>query len=137
MRYMLDTNICIYVIKKKPPQVIRNFLQHDPDTMCISSITYSELVYGVVNSQAIEKNRAAVTLFLSPLTILPFDQPAAEEYGKIRTDLEKNGTPIGPMDLLIAAHAKSEGLILVTNNTREFFRVHDLKVEDWAASQIQ
>ena len=104
MKYMLDTNICIYAIKHKPPEVIKNFLKHDPDDMCISSITYGELMHGVEKSQAVERNRV---------------------------DLERKGTPIGPMDMLIAGHARSEGLILVTNNTREFFRVEDLEVEDW------
>lgn len=131
MKYMLDTNICIYAIKNKPPEVIRNFLQHNPDDMCISSITYGELMHGVEKSQAVEKNRIAMSLFLSPITILDFDSYAAEEYGKIRADLERKGTPIGPLDMLIAGHAKSEELTVVTNNTREFYRVEGLAVEDW------
>lgn len=135
MKYMLDTNICIYVIKHKPPEVIKNFLQHDPDDMCISSITYGELMHGVEKSQATERNRLAVTLFLSAISILPFDSRAAEEYGRIRADLEKKGTPIGPMDMLIAGHARSEGLIIVTNNTREFCRVAELEAEDWTKQQ--
>ena len=131
MKYMLDTNICIYAIKHKPPEVIKNFLSHDPDDLCISSITYAELMHGVEKSMAMEKNRVAITMFLSPISILDFDAYAAEEYGRIRADLERKGTPIGPMDMLIAAHAKSEDLILVTNNTREFERVNDLTVDDW------
>ena len=131
MKYMLDTNICIYVIKHKPKQVIHRFLEHDPEELCISSITYAELMHGVEKSQAVEKNHAAMTLFLSPITILEFGDKAAEEYGAIRADLERKGTPIGPMDMLIAGHARSEGLTLVTNNTREFFRVKGLDVEDW------
>ena len=131
MKYMLDTNICIYTIKYKPPEVIKAFLCHEPDDMCISSITYGELMHGVEKSQAVERNRAAITLFLSAISILPFDSDAAEEYGAVRADLERNGTPIGPMDMLIAGHARSRGLILVTNNTREFFRVNELEVEDW------
>lgn len=131
MKYMLDTNICIYAIKHKPPSVIKNFLKHDPDDMCISSITYAELMHGVEKSQAVERNRIAITLFLASLSILGFDNQAAEEYGKVRAELEKKGTPIGPMDILIASHARSESLVLVTNNTREFFRVEDLEVEDW------
>ena len=130
MKYMLDTNICIYAMKHKPPEAIKNFLMHDPDDMCISAITYGELMHGVEKSQAVERNRVAVTLFLSSIDILSFDHYAAEEYGNVRADLERKGTPIGPMDMLIAAHARSEGLILVTNNTREFFRVEDLEVED-------
>lgn len=135
MKYMLDTNICIFTIKHKPQQVIENFLRHDPDELCISSITYAELMHGVEKSAAPDKNRLAIAMFLSPLTVLDFDGLAAEEYGKIRASLEKRGTPIGPMDMLIAGHAKAEGLILVTNNTREFRRVEDLVVEDWAQSE--
>lgn len=131
MKYMLDTNICIYAIKHKPPTVIQNFLKHDPEEMCISVITYAELMHGVEKSQTIERNRVAITLFLSCISILEFDHYTAEEYGKIRAELERNGTPIGPMDMLIAGHARSEGLILVTNNTREFNRVEDLEIEDW------
>lgn len=131
MKYMLDTNICIYTIKHKPPEVIKNFLRHNPDEMCISSITYAELIHGVEKSQAVERNRMAITLFLSAITILPFNQYATEEYGKVRAELERKGTPIGPMDMLIAGHARAEELVLVTNNTREFFRVENLEVEDW------
>lgn len=131
MKYMLDTNICIYAIKHKPPEVIKKFLKHTPDELCISSITYGELMHGVEKSQAVERNRMAITLFLSSIAILPFDSYAAEEYGKVRADLELKGMPIGPMDLLIAGHARAARLILVTNNTREFFRVSGLQVEDW------
>ena len=131
MKYMLDTNVCIHVIKRKVPKVIANFLMHDSDDLCISAITYGELMHGVEKSQAVERNRAAITLFLSAISILPFDSKAAEEYGAVRASLERSGTPIGPMDMLIAGHAKSQGLILVTNNTREFLRVEDLVVEDW------
>ena len=133
MKYMLDTNICIYAIKHKPPEVIKNPPKHNPEDICVSSITYGELMHGVEKSQAVERNRAAITLFLSSISILPFDNYAAEEYGKVRAELERKGTPIGPMDMLIAGHARSERLILVTNNTREFFRVEDLdlEVEDW------
>ena len=131
MKYMLDTNICIYAIKHKPETVIKRFLAHNPDEMCISAITYGELMHGVEKSQSTEKNRIALALFLSPITILEFGAEAAEEYGRIGADLEKKGTPIGSMDLLIAAHAKAEQLIIVTNNTREFKRVEGLPVEDW------
>ena len=131
MKYMLDTNICIFVIKKKPLQVIKNILMQDANELCISSITYGELMFGAEKSQRVEQNKLAITLFLSAIQILPFDSSAAEEYGKIRSSLEKAGTPIGSMDMLIASHAKSEDLTLVTNNTREFLRVKNLKVEDW------
>lgn len=131
MKYMLDTNICIYAIKHKPPEVIKNFLKHDPDDMCISSITYGELMHGVEKSQAVERNRVAIHCSCRLFLFFSLTIYAAEEYGKVRADLERKGTPIGPMDMLIAGHARSEGLVLVTNNTREFFRVDDLEVEDW------
>lgn len=132
MKYMLDTNICIYVIKKMPPAVIHRFMEHDVRDICVSSITYAEMMHGVEKSQAKERNRIAYMLFMSALTVLDFDAAAAQEYGKIRADLEMKGTPIGPMDMLIAAHAKSQGLTLVTNNTREFIRVEGLALENWA-----
>lgn len=135
MKYMLDTNICIYTIKHRPETVIQNFLKHDPAEMCVSAITYAELMHGVEKSQFPDKNRIAISMFLSALTVLDFDGLAAEEYGSIRADLERKGTPIGPMDMLIAGHARAEGLILVTNNTREFIRVDNLQVEDWAQAE--
>lgn len=135
MKYMLDTNMCIYAIKHKTEAVIKNFLSHVLEELCISAITYAELMYGVEKSMAIEKNRIALSLFLSLLTILEFQALAAEEYGKVRAELESKGVPIGPMDLWIAGHARSEGLILVTNNTREFCRVEGLVVEDWTREQ--
>ena len=131
MKYMLDTNICIYTIKHKPDTVIQNFLLHDPEEMCISAVTYAELMHGVEKSRAADKNRIALSLFLSPLTILDFSVRAAEEYGKIRAELERRGMPIGPMDLLIAGHARAERLVLVTNNTKEFLRVEGLAAENW------
>lgn len=132
MKYMLDTNIIIFVIKKKSADLIKRFLEHDPNDICISSITYAELVHGVENSSAREKNKLALTMFLSGIQIVPFDAAAAEDYGQIKADLQRRGTPIGPMDTLIAAHAKSLGLTVVTNNTREFSRVKGLNLEDWA-----
>ena len=131
MKYMLDTNICIYAIKNKPESVIRKVLAQNPEDLCISVITYAELMHGVEKSQAVEKNRIAMSLFLSAITVLDFNSRAAEVYGEIRAELEKQGTPIGPMDLLIAGHAKSQNLVLVTNNTREFVRVPGLQIEDW------
>ena len=131
MKYMLDTNICIFAIKHKPDVVIKKILSLEPEELCISAITYAELMHGVEKSMAVGRNRVALSLFLSPITILDFDGQAADEYGRIRAALEKKGTPIGPMDMLIASHAKAEGLILVTNNTREFNRVEGLVVEDW------
>ena len=131
MKYMLDTNICIYAIKNKPESVIRKVLAQNPEDLCISVITYAELMHGVEKSQAVEKNRIAMSLFLSAITVLDFSSRAAEVYGEIRGELEKKGTPIGPMDLLIAGHAKSQNLVLVTNNTREFVRIPGLQIEDW------
>lgn len=132
MRYMLDTNICIYSIKHKPEQVFLRLQEHEPADICISSVTYAELVHGVEKSQAIEKNRLALALLLSNIEILNFDANAAESYGKIRADLEKQGTPIGPLDMMIAGHAKSLNYTVVTNNTKEFNRVPGLKIENWA-----
>ena len=132
MIYMLDTNICIYSIKHKPEQVFLRFQEHEPADICISSVTYAELVHGVEKSQAIEKNRLALALLLSNIEILNFDANAAESYGKIRADLEKQGTPIGPLDMMIAGHAKSLNYTVVTNNTKEFNRVPGLKIENWA-----
>ena len=134
MRYMLDTNICIFLIKHRPESVIRRFLELEPRDICISSITYAELVYGVEKSRAKEKNRVALILLLSEIEILPYDDVAAQTYGVIRADLQRKGTPIGPLDMLIASHAKSRGLTLVTNNTGEFERVEGLKVEDWVSA---
>ena len=131
MKYMLDTNICIFIIKQKPENVLKRFLQLEVGDICISSITYAELVHGVEKSQAREKNRLALTIFLSEIQIMPFDDLAAQVYGKVKTDLQKKGTMIGPFDTLIAAHAKSLDLVLITNNTRELARVEGLELEDW------
>lgn len=131
MRYMLDTNICIYAIKHKPEQVFMHLQEHEPSEICISAVTYAELVHGVEKSKAIEKNRVALALLLANIEIMSFDSSAAESYGKVRADLEKAGTPIGPLDMMIAGHAKSKGYIVVTNNTKEFERVKGLKIENW------
>ena len=131
MRYMLDTNICIYAIKHKPEQVFMRLQEHDPIDICISSVTYAELVHGVEKSKAIEKNRVALALLLANIEIMNFDSLAAESYGKIRADLEKAGTPIGPLDMMIAGHAMALGYTVVTNITKEFDRVKGLKLENW------
>ena len=133
MKYMLDTNICIFIIKHTPESVIMKFLSHSPEDLCISAITYAELVHGVEKSQAVAKNRLALSLMLSTIAVLDFDADAAVEYGRIRAALEKRGTPIGPLDMLIAGHAQSKGLTVVTNNTREFRRIEGLCVEDWVS----
>ena len=131
MKYMLDTNICIYAIKNKPEKVLNTLKEKLNDGICISAITLAELAHGVEKSAARDKNRAALLRFLSILTVLPFDDLVAAEYGAVCADLQRKGTPIGTMDMLIAAHAKTEGLILVTNNTREFERVEGLTLENW------
>lgn len=130
-RYLLDTNICIYVINKKPSVVLERFRQEAPGSIALSSISAAELAYGVSKSGS-DRNKEALALFLAPLTLLPFDESVIWHYGHIRTRLERQGTPIGPMDTMIAAHALSEGLTLVTNNVREFERVPDLRLENWA-----
>ena len=132
MRYMLDTNICIYIIKNKPKKVIMELKRHKPSEICVSAITYAELTYGVEKSMAVEKNRLALALLFSNIEVLDFDTKAAIHYGKIRTYLEKQGTPIRPLDMMIAAHAMSLGYTVVTNNIKEFERVPDLKLENWA-----
>ena len=132
MKYMLDTNICIYIIKEKPQKVLEKFQSLNIGDICISIITFSELEYGVQKSKYTEKNKTALTNFLSPIEILPFNQKAALEYGKIRTVLEKKGGIIGAYDLMIGTHALSENLTLVTNNVKEFKRINKLTVENWA-----
>ncbi len=129
--YMLDTNICIYAIKNKPEQVFIRIKEAMQDGLCISAITLAELEHGVAKSSYPEKNRASLTRFLAILEILPFDVMAAKEYGEICACLQKQGTPIGTMDMLIAGHARSKNCILVTNNVREFQRVEGLDIENW------
>lgn len=129
---MLDTNICIYIIKKKPVKVLEALKRLDIGDVCISAITLAELEYGVEKSQQRERNKIALTSFLAPLEILPFSGNAAVIFGEIRAALEKKGQIIGAYDLLIAAHALSENLILVTNNTGEFSRIPGLCLQNWA-----
>ena len=131
MRYMLDTNICIYIIKNKPSWVKEKFSLFSPVDICISSITTSELFYGAENSKYPAKNNDAFEKFLSPLNIVDYDYKASLAYGKIRAFLEKTGNIIGSMDLLIAAHALSLNVALITNNEKEFKKVKNLKVENW------
>lgn len=132
MRYMLDTNICIYAIKHKPEKVLEELQRHDPSDVCISAVTYAELIHGVEKSAAIEKNRLALSLLLANIEIFDFDAKAADCYGKIRAELEKKGSPIGPLDMMIAGHARSLEFTLVTNNIKEFSRVSGLRQENWA-----
>jgi tRNA(fMet)-specific endonuclease VapC len=132
MKYLLDTNICIYLIKKKPVSVIARFDEHSVGDMGVSSITVAELSYGAQKSQRQKQNQAALLQFLSPLVIAEFNSDATFSYGQIRADLESRRTPIGSLDTLIAAHAVSIGVNLVTYNEREFSRVSGLIVENWA-----
>lgn len=132
--YLLDTNIVIYCIKERPQVVLSKLRKKKPNDICISSITVAELEFGVENSNFPEKNRISLLEFLSIFTVLPFDDKDAQEYGKIKAELKRKGRIIGPMDLLIAAQAKSKELILVTNNTGEFERIADLELENWAQS---
>ena len=132
IKYMLDTNMIAYAKNRRPAVVLERLMQHDPSEICISSITMAELEYGVHNSSKPEQNRTALMMFLSGITILPFDSDASFEYGKIRYALKSKGILIGGNDLLIAAHAKSLGLTLATHNTREFSRVEGLSIEDCA-----
>ena len=131
MEYLLDTNTCIYIIKKNPPEVLEKFKTLSLGMVGISSITLAELQYGVMKSANPRKNRLALERFAIPLDILDFGYLQTIEYGKLRADLEGKGKPIGPMDMMIAAHALSLGAILVTNNEREFQRVTGLKIENW------
>ncbi len=132
MKYMLDTNICIYIIKQSPPQVLSKFKSLSIGDIGISTVTLAELRYGVAKSLHRQKNQHALDEFISPLEILPFDTNAADHYGDIRAQLQKQGTLIGPLDMMIAAHAISLKTTLVTNNGKEFNRIPHLKVVNWA-----
>lgn len=129
--YMLDTNICIYAMKHKPISVFEKLKTLKMEEICISSITLSELEYGIQKSQFPEKSKLSLITFAAPFSIIPFEKDATEVYGYVRAYLEKNGTPIGAMDTLIAAHALSRKDVLVTNNVREFSRIPDLIIENW------
>lgn len=131
MKYMLDTNIMIYCMKHKPIEVYNNLQKCDIGDVCISSVTYAELQHGIEKSKNVLRNKLALDTMLANIEVLNFDINAAEYYGKIKADLENKGTPIGPLDTLIAGHAKSIDCILVTNNTKEFNRVNNLKLENW------
>ncbi|WP_321496047.1 type II toxin-antitoxin system VapC family toxin [uncultured Desulfobacter sp.] len=132
MNYLIDTNICIYIMNQRPPEVIQKFKNHEIGQIAISSITVSELNYGVAKSQNKKQNAKRLEEFLTPFNILPYDEVASRYYGIIRSELESQGKVIGPLDMLIAAHAISEKLILVTNNEKEFQRIKSLKIENWA-----
>lgn len=131
MKYMLDTNTCIYLIKNKPLGIVKKLQSLKIEDVSISTITLAELEYGVEKSQKREQNKLALAEFLAPVEVLNFDDFAAQKYGEIRTFLESKGKLIGAMDMLIAGHALSLNLILVTNNVREFKRIPSLKIENW------
>ena len=128
---MLDTNIIIYAKNRRPANVIERLLQQRPEDLCVSAITLAELEFGAAKSSNPARNRMALTLFLSGMRVIPFDNRAAQEYGDIRYDLSRRGVVIGGNDMLIAAQARSLGLTLVTNNTREFERIAGLRLENW------
>ena len=130
MMYLLDTNICIYVINHKPQQVFERFRQYQLGELAVSSITASELAFGVEKSGS-ERNKQALKKFLSPLEILPYDEQAVWHYAQLRHDLQSKGQTIGSLDMLIAAHALASDVVLVTNNTKEFERIERLKLENW------
>jgi tRNA(fMet)-specific endonuclease VapC len=130
LRYLLDTNIVIYVLKRRPVEVLSTF-NANASRMAISSITLAELLHGAEKSRRVSENLAAVEDFCSRLEVLPYGPKAAQHYGVIRAALEKLGQPIGVNDMHIAAHARSEGLVLVTNNMGEFARVPALEAENW------
>jgi tRNA(fMet)-specific endonuclease VapC len=134
LKYLLDTNIVIYVIKRRPLQVLETFNRHH-GRMAISSITLAELVHGAEKSSDVSRNMAVVDDFVSRLAVLAYDDKAAWQYGNIRASLEKIGQPIGVNDLHIAAHARSNGLTLVSNNLREFERVPGLLLENWVGGE--
>ena len=134
MKYLLDTNICIYSLNRRPPEVLERLGQVGPAAVAISVVTLLELRHGAEKSQEPAKSHRKLDLFLRPMPILDFDQPAAELGGRVRAELDRRGTPVGDLDSLIAAHALSRGLVLVTNNVREFERVDSLRIENWVGA---
>jgi len=131
MKFLLDTDTCIYLINERPRRVIARFRRHEIGDVGVSTVTVSELAWGVAKTGS-ARNRAALDAFLLPLEIAPYDLAAAMRYGEVRADLAARGKPIGPLDTMIAAHALSLGVTLVSNNLREFGRVRELAVENWA-----
>ena len=130
MKYLLDTDICIYLINERPRKVLARFRRHAVGDIGVSTVTVSELAWGVAKTGS-ARNRAALDAFLLPIEIAAYDLAAALRYGEVRVELAKRGRPIGPLDTMIAAHALSLGATLVTNNLREFGRVPDMAVENW------
>ena len=132
MKYLLDTNICVFVIRGKSALVLQRFRQQLPDDLGISTVTLAELRYGADKSNNALRNHTALNSFLAPIQIVTFDAECADYYGKVRSDLERRGLPIGPLDTMIAAQSLRLHLPLVTNNTSEFSRVPGLILEDWS-----
>lgn len=132
IRYLLDTNICIRLIRGRSEPLLAKLRRRRIGSIGISSITFAELQYGVAKSSDPARNKIALAHFCAPLEVLPFDDQAASTYGRARADLERVGRPVGPLDTLIAAHALSLRVTLVTNNEREFRRIGGLRVENWA-----
>jgi len=131
LKYLLDTNIVIYTMKNRPQQVKRRFQQHHGQ-MGISAVTLGELVFGAEHSQDVERNLADIEAMAARLEVVPFDNKAAYHFGRIRAELYRTGQPIGPYDMMIAGQARAMGLILATNNVKEFERVQGLLLEDWS-----
>ena len=132
MRYILDTNICIYIINQKPVKVLSRFKEHKAGDICISIMTEAELNYGVAKSTKPDQNSVALKEFLQPLVVLDYNEQDSEAYGRIRWELEKKGKIIGAMDLLIASQAISRDMVLITNNEKEFKRIKGIRIENWA-----
>ncbi len=131
MKYLLDTDICIYIIKKKPEKVYRTLSKTKPGDVAISNLTVAELEYGAERSSRPDQNRSVLFNFLNPFELLNFDQESAIVYGRLRMELESKGKPIGPIDTLIGSQALAHSLTLVTNNVREFRRIGGIKIENW------
>ncbi len=131
IHYMLDTDICSYILRERPIEVLEHFETLEMDQLCISVVTYAELIYGVEHSSSKKINRSIVDQFVKHLSVINWDKKAAEHYGNIREFLQVKGNVIGAMDMMIAAHARSQKMILVTNNEKHFKRVPKLKVENW------
>ena len=131
MKVMLDTNTCIAIIRQKPPQALKRFSAYKVGDIGISWVTLAELEFGVAKSQHQQNNQTALDEFVLPLEIASFDRETARVYGRVRAMLEKKGTPIGSLDMMIGAHALSLGVTLATNNTKEFSRIKGLTVVDW------
>jgi tRNA(fMet)-specific endonuclease VapC len=132
MKFMLDTNTCVDLIRQRSGKILSRLKRRRSDDVCVSAVTLSELEYGAAKSSDPPKNRLALAEFMTPFAVMPYDDAVAPSYGQVRAELERKGTPIGPLDTMIAAHALTRGLTLVTDNEREFRRVPDLKVQNWA-----